>query len=93
MGLAIANRNTSSANITLSLLDSNGVVVATHSLALAAKSQRAMDLQQLSAFAAVLPAGNFIGALVVNSNLPVSAIALEDDLGPFSAAPVMSGRP
>ena len=61
--------------------------------ALAANSQTAFPLNGFSEFAAALPAANFIGAVVVTSNVPVAAIALEDDLGPFSATPVISGTP
>ena len=93
MGLAIANRNATSASLSLTLLNDQGAAVATHPVTLGPLSQVAIDLRSVSEFAAVLPAGNFIGALVVTSSLPVSAIALEDDLGPFSAVPVMNGRP
>ena len=93
MGFAIANRNASAANITVSLLDNQGAVMATHALTLGANSQTTFGVDTLSEFAAVLPASNFIGSVVVTSSLPVAAIALEDDLGPFSATPVISGRP
>jgi hypothetical protein len=93
MGIAIANRNTSAANITLTLRSAQGAVIATHTQTLNPGSQTAFALDGVSEFAAVLPSRNFIGALVMSSNLPVSAIALEDDLGPFSAVPVISGKP
>jgi hypothetical protein len=53
----------------------------------------AIDLRNVSEFAAALPSGNFIGSVVVTSTQPVAAIALEDDYGPFSAVPVVSGKP
>ena len=93
MGLAMANRNASAANVTLALLDHTGVTVATHTLTLNSNSQVAIDLRSLSEFGAALPPANFIGAVVVTSTQPVAAIALEDDYGPFSAVPVISGKP
>jgi sugar lactone lactonase YvrE len=93
MGFAVANRNGSAASMTVSLLNNQGSVIATHPLTLAAGAQTTFNVDTVSEFAAVLPASNFIGTLVVTSNLPVAAIALEDDLGPFSATPVISGRP
>jgi hypothetical protein len=93
MGFAVANRNASAANITVTLLNNQGAVVATHALTLGANSQTTFNIDTFTELAAALPASNFIGAVVVASNLPVAAIALEDDLGPFSATPVISGRP
>jgi hypothetical protein len=93
MGFAVANRNASAANITVTLLNNQGAVVATHALTLGANSQTTFNIDTFTELAAALPASNFIGAVVVTSNLPVAAIALEDDLGPFSATPVISGRP
>jgi sugar lactone lactonase YvrE len=92
MGFAVANRNASAASITVTLLNNQGAVVATHALTLGANSQTTFNIDTFTELAAALPASNFIGAVVVTSNLPVAAIALEDDLGPFSATPVISGR-
>jgi hypothetical protein len=93
IGLAMANRNTTAANLTLALLDHKGVTIATHAVTLNSKSQVAIDLRSLSEFAAALPNANFVGSVVVTSSQPVAAIALEDDYGPFSAVPVISGKP
>ncbi len=92
MGFALANPNNSGISVTLKLVDSTGAVLASHVVNLSAFGQAALDLAQLSEFAAALPAGNFVGSLTVASPLPVSAIALFDDFGPFSATPVGAGR-
>ncbi len=92
VGLAIANPNNSSTNVTLKLLDQNGTVLATYGLTLPPNGQTALGLGSLSTFQAVLPNGNFVGSVTVAASAPVSAIALGDDFGPFSATPVGSGR-
>jgi hypothetical protein len=93
MGLAIANANNIQANVSLLLLDSKGKLLATHPITLGPNSQIAIDLSTLNDFSSVLPAGNFIGSLVISSDAPVASIALGDDFGPFSAVPVINGRP
>jgi hypothetical protein len=92
VGVAIANASGSTAAITLKLVDSNGVVVATSNLSLNANAQQAIDLSNIPEFKAALPASDFVGVLTVNSSVPVSTIALGDDFGPFYSTPVMRGR-
>jgi hypothetical protein len=92
VGIAIANPSPSAANITLKLVDSNGSVLATTSLALNPNAQQSIDLSTIAAFKSVLPASDFVGVLTVSSTVPVSTIALGDDFGPFYSTPVMFGR-
>ncbi len=89
--LAIANANGGVANVTLTLLNPDGTVLATTQHAVPANNQLLVSLN--NEFQAQLPSSNFIGALVVHSSIPVAAIALEDDHGPFSAMPIVSGHP
>ena len=91
MALVNANGGTA-ATVTLTLLSQDGTVLGTpHIKTVNPNTQLLLSLN--TEFGPSLPAANFIGALVVHSNVPVSAIALEDDLGPFSAIPVFSGHP
>ncbi len=90
VGLTIANANGVPTDLQLTLLNQDGSTSATTTLSLGAMSQTVVSLQNLFPS---LPSGNFLGALVVHSSVPVAAIALEDDYGPFSAVPVVSGRP
>src|SRR5205085_563216 len=60
---------------------------------IAANSQFLSDLGSMPEFHAVLPNANFVGSLNITSDQPVAGIALEDDLGPFSAVPVITGHP
>ncbi len=93
VGVAIANANGDTAHLTLTLLRADGTAIATSNLTIVPNGQIIASLQSLPEFAAVLPNGNFIGAVWVHSDVPVAAVALEDDLGPFSAIPVVSGKP
>ncbi len=91
LGVAIANANGLPATVQLTLLNPDGTVLASHTQTINPMAQALVSLN--AAFQQVLPNSNFLGALVVHSNVPVAAIALEDDFGPFSAVPVVSGRP
>jgi len=91
VGVVFANANGSAATVTLQLLANDGTVAATRTRTLDPMSQLLMSVQ--SEFSASLPNGNFIGALVVHSSVPIAAVAVEDDYGPFSAIPVIPGRP
>ena len=93
VGLAVANPWPSATSVTLRLLSPDGTVLATRTRDVPALGQLAIDLSTDPVFSAVLPATNFVGAVTVVAARPVAAIALEDDLGPFSALPVMPGRP
>ena len=92
VGIAIANPSTSTANVTLKLVDSNGALQATATVTLNGNTQQAIDLSTLSQFKAVLPNSDFVGVVTVNSSVPVSTIALGDDFGPFYSTPIMFGR-
>jgi len=91
VGLVLANANGSSATVTLTLLRQDGSVLATRTRTMNANSQLLMSVN--IEFAASVPAGNFVGALVVHSSAAVAASSLEADYGPFSAIPTISGRP
>jgi hypothetical protein len=92
VGLAIANTNTSAADITLKLVDASGTILATYQTTLNANNQVAMDLSSIVAFQTALPPGDFIGVVTVSSSQPVAAIALGDDFGPFYSTPMIAGR-
>ena len=92
VGLAVANPWASSTSVTIHLINPEGIVVATEARSLPAFGQFTLDLSSDPVFTAVLPAGSFVGTVTVVASNPVAAIALEDDRGPFSALPMMSGR-
>ena len=92
VGLALANGNPTAASANLQLVDSNGNVIATTTINLPPFGQWSQDLSRLGAFQSALPASNFVGSVTVSATSPISAIALEDNYGPFSATPVGSGR-
>ncbi len=91
IGIAFANANGSTANVTLTLLNADGTTLGTSQKTINANSQLLLSLT--SEFQLSLPGGNFIGALVVHSNVPVAAVALQADQGPFSSVPVVNGHP
>jgi len=93
VGLALANAGNASANVVLTLVDGSGNPLATHSLTLASLNQTAIDLSTIAEFQTALPAGNFIGSVTVQSSAAIVGLALEDDLGPFSALPPVAGTP
>ncbi len=93
VGLAAVNANSSAATVQLTLLNQDGTTRATANRTINSMSQLLVSLQSMPEFQSLLPNGNFLGALVVHSSVPVSAIALEDDYGPFSAMPVVNVRP
>ncbi len=91
IGLVAATASANGSTLTLQLLDSAGTVVDTETLLLPPYGQTSLDLRRIPKLAAALPAGNFVGSLVVHATNPVSAIAVQDDQGPFSALPVVAG--
>jgi len=93
MGLALANAGSTTANATLTLLDGHGNFMASTSVTLPPLNQTAFDFNTISAFTKVLPKSNFVGSVQVTSDVPISGLALEDDLGPFSAVPPVAGVP
>jgi hypothetical protein len=93
IGIAIANTTNTAGTITFKLIDQNGNLIATAVRPLGPFAQTALDFQiSVPEFGAVLPAANFIGSVTVSSTVPISAVGLEDDLGPFSAIPPIPGR-
>jgi hypothetical protein len=92
VGLALANPSSTAAVATLKLVDGSGNVLATDTENIPAFGQIAKAVNAIPAFAAVLPAQNFVGSITVSSNVPLASIALEDDLGPFSSTPPYPGR-
>ena len=73
-GVAYANPNTATASITISLLNSEGAVVATTPSTLAGRNHNAVFVSQIFPNAAPLA-----GTMQVSSQVPLSAIALRFD--------------
>ena len=92
VGFTLANPSSTAAVATIKLVDGSGNVLATDTENVPAFGQIAKAVSGIPAFAAVLPAQNFVGSITVTSNVPLASIALEDDLGPFSSSPPFSGR-
>jgi hypothetical protein len=92
VGLALANPSSTAAVATLRLVDGSGNVLATDIENIPAFGQIAKAVNAIPAFAAVLPAQNFVGSITVSSNVPLASLALGDDLGPFSSTPPYPGR-
>ncbi len=90
VGMALVNANGGVATVDLTVKRQDGTTLAVHHKAVNPNSQLLFDLK--TEFSEI-PSQNFVGALVVHSSVPVSAIVLEDDLGPFSAIPVFNGQP
>jgi hypothetical protein len=75
--MAIANPSASAATITLNLLDNAGSVKATSPLTLQPKSQTAVNLPGIAAFASFLSGpGLFTGSVGVCSNVPIGFVAI-----------------
>jgi hypothetical protein len=87
VGLALANPSASAVTYTLTLLDASGNTTATYQGSVAAYGQTATDLSSIPAFNSALPSTNFVGSIKIAASAPLSAIALGDDFGPFSATP------
>jgi hypothetical protein len=90
--MAIANPSASAATITLNLLDSTGSVKATSPVTLQPKSQTAVNLQGIAAFASVFNStpGLFTGSVGVCSNVPIGFLAIGIEQ---SSAALKSGTP
>ncbi|HZQ92256.1 MAG TPA: choice-of-anchor D domain-containing protein [Terriglobales bacterium] len=93
VGLALANVSGQTNTVTMKLVDPNGATVAARTLTIGAYSQTAVDLAAPDLFGPVLPNANFVGTMIISATAPVSAVALLDDFGPFSAIPVIKGKP
>jgi hypothetical protein len=93
VGLALANVSGATNTVTMKLMDPNGATVGTKTLTIGPYSQTAVDLAAPDLFGPVLPNQNFVGTMVFTATSPVSAVALLDDFGPFSAIPVIKGKP
>ena len=81
-----------STSVTMKLLDGSGNVLAKHVEIIAANATALLSVQTIAEFAGVVPNGNFIGSLAITSTAPVTAIAVNDDLGPFSSMPLTPGN-
>jgi hypothetical protein len=88
LGLAIANPSPAAVDAELRLVDPSGAAVANHALSLPPFGQIAIDLQQLDAFRAALPASHFVGSVTGAASSPLCVLALFDNYGPFLVAPV-----
>lgn len=93
VGLAVANLSAQTNTVTLKLYDHQGALLGTRTVPLTAFAQTAFDVGGPTGFSSVLPAGNFVGTLVFTSTQPIGAIGVGDDFGPFSAIPVIRGKP
>lgn len=95
VGLALANLNGNSNQITLVLHDSGGAAVALDTLTLAPFAQAAFSLQEREAFRdAVLGAEEFVGSLAVittEPTEPVAALVVGNNLRQLFSLPVSSG--
>ena len=89
VGLAIANPSPAAVDAELKLVDAAGAVIANHALSLPPFGQTAVDLQQLDAFRAALPASHFVGSITGTASSPLCVLALFDNYGPFLVAPVV----
>ncbi len=100
LGVAVANPSGNPANITLSLRDNTGKVLATTGFALAAHQQTARFVTQLFASSAAVPS-DLTGTLAITSDIPVAVVGLRfrglnfstepaTILGPASGVPVIS---
>ena len=75
--MAIANPSANTATVTLNLLDNNGAVKAQSPVTLSPKSQTAVNLPGIAAFAPFFSgSGLFTGSLGVCSNVPIGFVAL-----------------
>lgn len=94
VGVAAANPGSLAATLTIKLVDAAGTIRATDSIQVPAYGQVAFalpDSPRLPNISAQLPNGNFIGMLSGHATRSLAVIALQDDYGPFSATPTMTG--
>jgi hypothetical protein len=97
VGVAISNPNGVAVTVTVKVVDTNGVTKGITTILIPAYGQNTFDLQSLAAFQGLFT-GDFIGSLIISGRdsngapLNLSAIALEDDFGPFSATPILPGK-
>ncbi len=95
VGIALANLNASTNTVTLTLLDKDGNIVAQDFLALGPFGQVAFSLQERAAFKnIILGVPEFVGAMAVttaNSNQPVAAIVVGNNLDQLFSLPVSPG--
>jgi hypothetical protein len=93
VGVAFANMSDTPNQITLQLFNSAGIgATGKYVFQLAPYAQTAIDLANISMFAAAVPSGNWVGTLSIAATQPVSSIALVDDIGPFASTPPVIGR-
>ena len=88
LGLAVANPNSGSNTVTVTLFDSTGKSLGSKSQVLPAFGQLAEDLLTSTnplSVVSLLPAGgaDFIGTVQVTTSSPSTAVGVGDDQGPF----------
>jgi len=88
MGVALANPSATGCTVTLTLLDRAGNALASKQFTLGPFAQTSVDLATTPEFQAVLPPGNFLGAILLVSSAPVVALGVGDDFGPFYSVPL-----
>jgi hypothetical protein len=92
VGISLANPNATSTAVTMRLFDASGNQVGgPHVETLAANATTLMSLQGVAEFQSAIPNASFIGSLIITATAPVTAIAVNDDLGPFSSMPLTPG--
>jgi hypothetical protein len=87
VGLALSNPTAGTVNYTMLLVNSSGSTIASTSGSIGPYSQVPTDLSTIAAFKSALPNGNFVGSIRVVTNGQLSVVALQSDLGLFSATP------
>jgi len=89
LAVAIANPGATDANVTLTLRNDLGVVLATKNVAIKGKSQIAEFITEMFTGVSAVPQ-DFAGSLGITSGVPVAAIGLRFRGGNFSTVPVTS---
>ncbi len=86
LGVAIANRSASANLVTLQLFDSAGNQAGADApVNLVAFGQGIASIESL--FSSALPAGRFVGKVVISAPAPIAVIGVGDDFGPFFSVP------
>ena len=91
-GVAVANPSATASNVTVTLVDAVGTVVASDTVKLDPFAQTSFDLSLRAPFQTGLPGTDFFGAVTLQATTPVVAIGVGDDRGPYYAVPAVAGR-
>ena len=92
VGVALANPNSSPANVTVSLVDFYGEVDASTTLSVPAFGQITFDPQTMATIGSAYPDSDYLGSLIISSSVPLAALAVQDTYGPFASTPILPGR-